>query len=314
MRSVFTAIFLAFGFLTCFGQEQNESVPFIAYWAKGDSYDFRITKIKQQWKDGLIVKDDSSSYEVNFVVLDSTDINYRIRWTYLTNLSEFNIPDELVDKFSKFQITEVVYSTNENGEFLGIDNWQEISEMMKGLFSEILDEIELNQTEKPEDFKLKMQPFLDVYNSREGIEQLVFKELQFFHFPFGYEFSVKEPLFFEEQLPNMFGGNPLNAESKIYIEEVNFEDSFCVMIKEMKLNPEDTKLMLGALFKNMKVEEEKLAELMENAKIEINDHNRFEYFFYPGVPYFVETNRETFVEIDGEIGKRIEKIKIELLQ
>ena len=64
----------------------------------------------------------------------------------------------------------------------------------------------------------------------------------------------------------------------------------------------------------MKIEEGKLEELMGNAKIEINDHNRFEYFFYPGVPYFVETNRETFVEIDGEIGKRIEKIKIELLQ
>jgi hypothetical protein len=313
MKSALATFFLVIVFLTCYGQEEKESVPFIAYWSTGDSYNFRVTRIKQNWKDGELEKNDSSSYDVNFMVIDSTDTHYKIKWSYLTNFSEFNIPEELVDMFSKYKLTEVVYLTNQNGEFVGIENWEEISEMMKALFEELIKAGSRNGDGKQHDLKTAMQPLLNIYNSKEGIEQLVFKELQFFHFPFGYEFSINQPLVFEEQLPNMFGGEPLNAESKVYLEEVNLEDSFCVLVKEMKLNPIDSKELLSNLFKSMKLEDDKFDELMKNAKIEINDNNRFEYYFYPGVPNLIKTNRETNIEIDGEKGKRIEKIIIELL-
>lgn len=313
MKICITAIILL-NFTICFGQVDSLTLPFVSYWSKGDSYNFKITKIHQRWKENELIKNDSSSYLVNFIVADSSETNYTIKWRYKTDFRALSIPEKLVEKFSKYQMTEVIYKTSEVGEFIGIENWQDISSMMKELFNDLTNELYEAEETQREAINKALQPLIGIYQSKEGIEQLVFTELHFFHFPFGLEYSVEEPIQYEEELPNMFGGKPIRGDSKLYFEKVDFENLYCKMIQEMKLNPEDTKQLVSTLFKRMGLQDMELEKAMKAATLDITDYNTYEYYYYPGIPIKIETHRESLIDIGNEKGKRIDKTKIELIE
>lgn len=313
MKLKFTVFITLLIYTFGFTQTDTTTVPFVSYWSKGDSYNFKVTKIKKQWREGLLSKNDSSSYVVNFEIIDSTATSYRIKWTYKTNLNELGIPPALIPQFSAYETTEVIYKTSELGEFIAIENWEEIAKMMKSIFTELIDFVAKENGISKESVEQMMKPVKDIYETQQGIEQVAFKELQFFHFPFGVEYSINEPILYEEELPNMFGGKPIRGDAKLYFETLNVEDASCVLIQEMQLNPEDTRNLITALFKQMQISNNDMEAKMKTAQFDIKDYNRFEYYYDPGIPIKVETNRESIIKIAGENGKRVDIIRIELM-
>ncbi len=297
-------------------QSDTTFVPFVAYWEVGDEYNFRVTKIKEQWKAENKTKYDSSAYTTKFKVLEATDTSYLINWTYENQLaSGLQLPSELEEDLSDFNFTSVLYTTNELGTFEGIQNWEEISDVTNKVIDAILtytrdnSEGEIDES----DFRNAMQPFTQAYSSKEGIERLVLSELQYFHFPFGLEYPAKDTVYYEEQLPNMFGGNPIRADIKLYFEEIDFENSISSMIQKSTLNSEDTRDVLLGVLKSMNFPEAELEKEFENSVFNINDFNRYEFYFYPGVPIKIETRRKTFINISSDPGTRIDRTIIELI-
>ncbi|MFT4758561.1 MAG: hypothetical protein ACI9XO_001286 [Paraglaciecola sp.] len=53
----------------------------------------------------------------------------------------------------------------------------------------------------------------------------------------------------------MLGGKPIRGDAKLYFDSGDFENSFCILIQEMKLNSEDTKDIVTALIKQLKLNE-----------------------------------------------------------
>ena len=43
-------------------QIDSTKVAFISYWSIGDSYNFKVSKIKQQWTGGTLTKDQKQDY------------------------------------------------------------------------------------------------------------------------------------------------------------------------------------------------------------------------------------------------------------
>ena len=129
----------------------------------------------------------------------------------------------------------------------------------------------------------------------------------------GVEFDISEPLLYEDELPNMFGGNPIKADGKIYFDNVDFEEGFCIMYQELTLNPDDTMQLLKDFFIQSKIDGEALEKALKTAEIKINDKNTYEYYFDPGVPHKIETFRESIININNEKSKSIEKTIIELI-
>jgi hypothetical protein len=310
MRIITTLFFIA-NFFVGYSQIDTTTVPFVSYWAKGDSYNFEVTKVEQEWKMGNKVRNDTSSYVVNFTVLDSTANDYTIKWSYINELKKFGIPSNLRERFSKYENIDVIYKTTELGEFVEIVNWKEISDTMKDMFAVIVDVLSETKTIDRETLEQSMAPLLKVYESKEGIEQLVFKELYFFHFPFGVEFSATEPIEYEEFLPNLFGGDPIRGETKVFFDTINFEEDYCVMRKQMNISPEDTKELLSTLFKQMGLDEEEFTKELEKSTMRIEDDHRFEYYYYPGIPISIHTNRKLEIKIKGEELKKLEQIFVE---
>lgn len=150
-----------------------------------------------------------------------------------------------------------------------------------------------------------------MYSSKEGIEQFVFKELLLFHFPFGGEYLRDEVVEYEESLPNMFGGDPIQGDGKIFFKSVDFDKKHCVMINQLKLNPDDAKTMLLGIIKRLGVQDEEFDSFVEEAQFDIIDNNYFEYYYNPGIPVKIETQRESIFKVMSESGKRVEKTIIE---
>lgn len=297
-----------------YGQVDTTKIAFVSYWSIGDSYNYKVTKIRQQWKEEVLSKDEKQEYIANFTVIDSTEDSYTIRWSYENNLENaYQIPEELLERFSKYKLTEIIYKTSEVGEFLEILNWEEVGDIMNNMFDDIVIVLGGNDNKKKDTLKTAMLPLKQIYSSKQGVEQLVLKELQYFHFPMGIEYDITKPLVYDEELPNIFGGKPIKAKAKLYFENVDFEAGFCILKQEMSLDPRDTKAFLKQFCKSMKLSSKETKVSFKTAVFEINDNNTFEYYYDPGIPSRIETVRESIIDIDKEKGKRIDKTLIELI-
>lgn len=296
-----------------FSQKDSTKVSFVAYWSVGDTYEYKVSKIKQQYKEGKLTKDNKNEYTALFEVLDSTDTSYTISWKYENDLgNNFKIPEELLDKFSKYKFTKIKYKTSEVGEFQEILNWKEVSDILNNMIDDIVTVLGEKDEKVKKVLEKTFKAIKSLYSTKQGIEQLVLKELQYFHFPLGYEFNTQETLTYIDELPNMFGGKPLKADTKVYFESVDEEDGFCVFKQELDINSKDAIEMLKQVFKKLGITDDKFEKALKTSKFEIKDRNVYEYYYNPGVPHKIETERVSIININNEKGRRIDKTIIEL--
>lgn len=296
-----------------FSQTDSTKVSFIAYWSVGDIYEYKVSKIKQQYKEGKLTKDNKSEYTALFEVLDSTDTSYTISWKYENDLgNNFKIPEELLEKFSEYKFTEIKYKTSETGEFQEILNWKEVSQLLNNMIDDIVTVIGEKDKKVKKVLKKTFKAIKSLYATKQGIEQLVLKELQYFHYPLGYELNTQETLTYIDELPNMFGGNPIKADGKLYFESVDEEDGFCIFKQELDLDPKGSIEMLKLVLKKLGISDDKFKEALKTSKFEIKDRNTYEYYYYPGLPHKIETERVSIIDINNEKGRRIDKTIIEL--
>lgn len=299
----------------CFSQSENLKIPFVAYWAIGDTYDFTISKIKTQWKNGEISKSDTSQYVARFEVLDSTASSYSIQWTTLETLAQTrSLPVEVRDAIATSDLQNLTYTTDELGAFVSIENWEQISESMEMVFEELLEKMqEENKKLRGETFDNIMRPIVQAYTSKEGLEQNIFKELQFFHFPFGAEFTEGDTLFYEDYLPNMMGGEELTGIAKLYVEKVDPANAYCVLKRELDLDSKEVVKVLREAFAKMGLKDKELKKALKTARFDIRDRHSFEYIYDPGIPTRIEIRRESDFEIAGEQGLSEDIVLIEWL-
>lgn len=309
--------FILFLFLlSLIGNSQTDStkVAFVSYWSVGDSYDFNITKTTKKWDKDNQVKEDKKEYQANFTVVDSTADSYTIRWSYANELKKnYQIPDELAEKFAKYSVTEIIYKTSEVGDFVELVNWKEISKNMQNMFGDLIAVLGKEDKNLKKQLEEALNPMLELYNSKEGIENLVLKELQYFHYPMGVEFDYSEPFLYDDELPNLLGGEPIKGKGKLTFTNVNLEEGFCIMKQELTLDPEDTKKLILDVFKRMNIESNQAEQMLQKAIFTIKDENIFEYYYYPGIPHKIETLREMHIDINETKMKRTDQITIELL-
>lgn len=314
-------LFILFSIIT-HSQIDSTKIAFVAYWSIGNDYDFKVSKVKREWKNDVLTKKDSSQYIANFKVLDSTAESYKIQWTYKNNIVNtfqekaeniFEDKETVNQILKKNDLSKVIYKTNELGEFIEILNWKELGESTKLLLQEMLKSFEKKNPEKVSELRNAMNPIIEIYSSKQGIEQLAINELQYFHFPFGLEYDITEPIKYEQELPNVLGGKPILADATLTFEEVDFENSYCSIKEETVINPDDTKRVVQELFKKMKIDESNTENTIENAIFDITDLNYYQYYYNPGVPHYIYGGRKFILKMDKTDIEKIEELYIELI-
>lgn len=286
-------------------------IPFIAYWEVGDQYEFETTKIKKQWDGESLTKNDSSTYNCTLKVLDQTDSTYLLSWKFdLPILGDLGLPQELIESIKGFYETEVIYKTSELGEFIEVVNLEDIkASTIKLVDSLIGDDVEKSEGALPAN---TVQQLKAMFTSDQMIQGLILKEIQFIHLPFGYEYALNEAIYYEDQLPNLFGGAPLRGDVEMILSEADTVENTATLIRKMRINEEDTKSFLTGLFNQLQIDDIELSEFLEKTTYKVTDNHIFNYIYYPGVPTLIKTSRETQLEAEEQKMKRQDILIIRL--
>ena len=315
IKTLFIVILLVFT-TENYSQEKTEvdttKIAFIAYWAKGNSYKFKMVKSIERIKNDKTVRNDSIVYNAFFKVLDSTSTSYKISWKYNCDiLYSLNLPEKLKKNKKSITDIEVIYTTDENGTGVNIENWQTISD----IYTKVINDVKSNLT--PEEDKIYssvLDPIINALSKQEGVEEYCTKELKLFHFPFGVEFDPEEELTYDQIIPSPYSKEGLKAKTRVYFEEHNYKDSHCTFYSELNIDPEDSKKMLTSLLKNMGIKDKDLKQDIKKSKYEINDFNGYDYIYNPGVPMYIINTRKVVMDIKGQKESRIDTIEIEFVE
>jgi len=316
MKKLLTLFFISFFIPNIFGQVETDttSVSFVSYWSIGDSYDYKVTKLKQQWKKGVLKKSDTTKYKATFNVIDSTATSYTINWKFKNQLlNTYKFSEEVKKELSQYSFTDVIYKTSEMGEFQGIQNWEEISKMTKELFTKMPELISSGTPKEIKRIKKAMKPFAEIYSSKEGIEQLVLAEIMLIHFPFGLEYDITEAIEYDDEITNFAGGDPIKAKSKLTFDKVDFEEEYCSIDHITTLDSEDSKRVVNQLLKKMGMKGKEFKKVLKNSIYDITTKQRLEYYYYPGVANFIEAQKTVKIDINGDVGRRVDTVTIELM-
>ena len=315
IKTLFIVILLVFT-TENYSQEKTEvdttKIAFIAYWAKGNSYKFKMVKSIERIKNDKTVRNDSIVYNAFFKVLDSTSTSYKISWKYNCDiLYSLNLPEKLKKNKKSITDIEVIYTTDENGTGVNIENWQTISD----IYTKVINDVKSNLT--PEEDKIYssvLDPIINALSKQEGVEEYCTKELKLFHFPFGVEFDPEEELTYDQIIPSPYSKEGLKAKTRVYFEDHNYKDSHCTFYSELNIDPEDSKKMLTSLLKNMGLNDSDLKKDLKKSKYEINDFNGYDYIYNPGVPMYIINKRSVVINLKDQNDTRIDTIQIEFVE
>ena len=318
---LFTTLFFTLISSHLFAQSDS-TVSFVAYWHKGETQKYKVIKKKLTNRNGKQTQNEVNSYLTSFTVLDSTATSYLVEYKYENTL--FNSSPELTQQMSslgdKYRYLTVKYKTDELGAFQGIENWKEVGNMMNDIFTLV---IKNTESSKKIDLEKAMKPMKEMYSSKEGIERLVFKELQSFHSPYGGEFSLADTIRYEDMLPNLVGGDPIRANALLYFNPIDYETGTCTFINELNPDPEGirkmitdmtSKIMSTTNFGSAAEKKQKMSEMREafaNMKMDIKDYSTYTYDLESTWPTLVTTKRTTIMELPGDSGNIIEETIIE---
>lgn len=315
MKVSYLALFLFLIAHKVIGQTKVDSIPFVAYWQNGDCYNFKVTKLKQQWQGDKLIKNDSATFQANFTVLDSSETGYRIKWAYDIDWSKFSFADsstsELIKNIAKDMIMEATYKTDEVGQYMGLENFEEIKNKMLNIFDKISEHFEKSGKMPPEQSKKMNQALLKLFSSQELVEQMVAEDILLFHSPFGIIYPVRDTLLYTGEMQNPFGNTPIPARTSIFTNDLDLDNSFCVISQITTINPTDAKKYLLALLPQLGIPANEIKKMAQTSTLDISDKKHFEYWYNPGVPYFIEASKQAILHLGEEKLKRIDITRIQ---
>lgn len=151
----------------------DSSVSFVAYFAKGDTCDYKITESKWKVNGSDTTMISCITTKVRLIVTDSTSTGYRMSYTFtdmendtIANSYANNLLNRVTDKLRENVVgTTIVFDTDEMGAITKVHNLAEIKKKAKTLYKEGMKEI----TETPEIKALKENGF-DLAEIAKGVD------------------------------------------------------------------------------------------------------------------------------------------------
>lgn len=282
---------------------QNSDIPIIAYWEDGATYTFRVRKMQEKWEEAKITGNEKSGYIAVLKVLDSTETSYKLEWRFKADDTiEMESPLSLFDLFPN-----IIYTTDENGIFIEIENWKEISEILEGYYQSLMKNSKADFTKEIQD---NMNELFQNIHSQQGIEQVIMKELQLLHFPYGHLFEKGAPIEYEEELANFFGGDPISASGKISFQFLDEKTDRCLIKQQLNIPTEETNKLMKGIMQKLKLNDDELEEAMKTWHYNLSDDNSFEMHLDTGLPIKFKSSRTVTLKMKDQQVKRLDTIEI----
>lgn len=239
----------------------DTTVDVVAYFAKGDTCDYRITETKWKISGTDTIQTVCVNTYVRLVVTDSTATGYKMNYTFTgvdcdttARSVESKILSTITDKMKQQVVgTTIEFETNEMGTITKINNLGQIKKKAKVLFKESMNALAAT----PEMKALKKEVGIDVKDFTKGVDldEIVdgyAEELKLLFLCHGKSFTIGESHDHED-------ASDEDYESDTY-RTASVEDSgdYGVDVTVVSIIPqEDLKVLVGGIVRMMKNDEVK---------------------------------------------------------
>lgn len=279
--------------MTSFGQIDmtDSTAQAISYWDKGEKYNYTVVNERIKLKDADTTLKEATTMDVEVKVLKATPTSYTVQWLFKDIRSNSADPD--MRKFaSATKSMKVIFITDELGAVEQIVNWKDIQKHMMKAHSNLKKTVKLTS-----EMDRMLRQLEATYATEEMIETFYVKEINQFHTFHGAKYTLGEVLEVQGQLPNLYGGAPLDMEVSVSLREIDVEDDTCVLVTTQIVNVEQLKDAIFAYLSKVAKEKnspapkrEDLNKLKNEASITSRIHD---------TGWVIASKRETIVISDN---------------
>ncbi|MEM9547850.1 MAG: hypothetical protein AAGA77_17840 [Bacteroidota bacterium] len=232
LKKLSTIVFLAIAVFS-FGQidKTDTTAVVIAHWKMNEAQMFRVTETTNTTESEKVISSKSIFYDLSIKVIDSTQIGYLLEW----KRQNYEITSE--DDFAKslLKMTEDIpfwITTDEFGSSLQVLNWEDVSNEIKSRAEKLK---EANK-DFPERLK-KLNKTIRQASTKASVEMIMIPDaLQFLAFH-GAKYKFDERIDLQVKVPNNFGGDPLDANSTMIMDQINFTQGTFIIRSSQRINP-----------------------------------------------------------------------------
>mgnify|MGYP000022262225 CR=1 FL=1 len=212
--------------------KSDSSVQVVSYWNKHDKQRYTITEESYQVKNATdTIKRQLFTYDVDVEVIDSTATSYTIKWLY----RNFNVKhswNPIMEKLlSVSNNLPVIIKTSEMGVFKEVVNWEDVRDYIgKGI-----NVIKSEYKDVPSLYPV-FEQIQNTFSTREAIENSAIQEIQQYYTFHGAKYKLNEEYPGSIKRPNVYGGEPFDAEINVYLDEINFNDDNVILRTSQAVN------------------------------------------------------------------------------
>lgn len=237
MKNKITAAFLLLFGITSFAQidMSDSTAQAISYWDKNDKYEYTVVNEKIKLVDADTILKEATTMDVEIKVLKSTPTSYTVQWLF-KDIQNNSLNADMRKFASATKSLKMIYMTDELGAVQEIINWKDIQKHMKSAHAKLKKSVKMT----PEMDRMLRQ-LEATYADQEMIETFYVKEINQFHTFHGAKYTLGEVLEVEGQLPNLYGGAPLDMEVSVSLIEIDLEDDNYVLQTTQVVNIEQLK-------------------------------------------------------------------------
>jgi len=184
--------------------------------------------------------------------------------------------------------------------------------MTKGAY-ELIDKLYSDDSEESDQMKSSLRPLVAAFNTRQGVEEILVKELQYMHYGFGAGFSKTDTISFGQEIQTLIGEDPIHATTVIFTSDIDSLNSQLTFKSEMSLDKEDTRKAMLEGMQKFGIKDLEIDEYIESAQFDIIDKSEMVYDFKVGTPNRISAERVTIMNMLGSDAKRIDRTSIKRL-
>lgn len=275
---------------------EDSTVQVIGYWDLGEvrTYSMLLENISIKGEDTTFYG--KTSYLVDMEIMDSTELEYTVKWTYRDLKNSFGEGNESLELVAnRARDIEggdvVIFKTNSYGAYKELVNWEQIRDYYKNVEAQLLVDFDtlanVNQ--------LVSQMFGGI-ESRAHVQSSSTKDvIQFLNYH-GARYRLNEELTGTLKFPSLNGKALIDGEMFVELEEIFEEDNDFRIVSFVELNTDQLVTQTRDILKTFlpAASEDEINELMKQAGEITNTKEDVTIMHGWGWPiYSKETTRKT---------------------
>lgn len=227
-------VFLLFGIMfPSFGQidMSDSSAVVMAHWKLKESQKFNVSSFKNSTEEDKLISSEAVSYNVTINVLDSTQVGYLLEWT--RSNFDITIEDELDRQL--LEITNDIpfmVLTDEFGSSIESLNWEDIGNEIK----KRAEKLKEAYSDSPGQIQ-RIDKAVRQASNKDLVEMNLMLDIHQYLAFHGAKYKFDERIDMKVKVPNNYGGDPLDANSTLKLDQINKEQGTVIIRSSQRVNP-----------------------------------------------------------------------------